>query len=148
MDLAIARTRLRTPDDVAPHAHEKGCSISRGCQLATLSRVDVGRVHTDPFGGRLHAQLEPPLAAIRKCKLGFEDLRDSSLHRVAKSREHRSLIDAGILLEERVPDQFLCRPSAVPCRGRIHVHVMPVVPDDLESFLKAIERTTDRVVVQ
>jgi hypothetical protein len=147
-DLAIARGPLRAPENCAPHADEKGCSISRRSQLPALPLVDVGRVHTDPVGGWLHPQLEPPLAPIRKCKLGFEHLRDSSLHRVPESREHGSLIDAGILLEDRMPDQFFRRPSAVPCRGRIHEHIMPVVSDDLESFLEAIERTTDRVVVQ
>jgi hypothetical protein len=67
---------------------------------------------------------------------------------MTEAPEHRCLIDAGILLEDGVPDQFLCRPSPVTRRRGIHIHVVPVVADDLKPFLEAVERPTNGVVAE
>ena len=61
--------------------------------------------------------------------------------------EHRRPVDAGVFLEDRVPDQLPGRPPAVPGRRRIDVDVVPVVPDDLEPFLEAVERTAERILI-
>jgi len=146
--LAIAGAPLFAPQERAPDAYEHGRSIASRGQLTPLPLIDVRRIDADAFRRRLHTQFEPSGTAIGKGELVVEDLWDACFHRLPETPEHRCPIDPGILLEDRVPDQFLGRSTPVTCRSRIHVHKMPVVADDLEPFWKAIERTSDRVVVE
>ena len=107
--------------------------------LRALAVRDVHRQDRDALDRWLDSHLEPPALAVGIGELVLHHCGPARAHAALERTEHLGLLDAGIALHHRAPEQLFRRAAAVPRRPRTHVEVVPVEADDLEALVDGVD---------